>query len=617
MSYIDGTLLCMKKLIILSLLFSSISISSALVCTDLKANLKRGAENSSVLALQKFLYEKKFLTATPNGYFGPGTQRAVQAYQKSVGLPNSGAVLAMTRAAIKKDSCIGSQTPSQSTSTQPVGQNTTKKPTVKTGPAPVIASLDKAAVILGGSTEWGIIIKGSNFSTTTNYVYLIRQDYSKRYALGEFPSVGGKTITLPKSLGTLTFPCGTNCRQKLQEGQYFVIVETESGGESQPNEYVLVKGSNIVSGSVSQSVIPYAATNTQLGVLLFKVDIPSKLSSIKFNFDQGNASSTKLTNIVFRDENTGKEIAPGLAMYEGEEKRFAVYANVENLKAIQAITSFTISITDAIEAKTTSFTTASTTLPFQAEPAAITESKRLAAIAPPEIAAIDRNYIFANGETAWSITVTGMNFSTTTNTVYMKARNGWKKYKIGVLSSSNGRTKITLPKSLGNTFFSCGNDCNEKLQPGDYDLTVETSFGESNSYPLTVHSFSIVTRSGTEYSAIEPKATNARLGTVSFATNASQASISSVSFTFTLFKNTSSVTGTTLKDDLTQQALVNAGKDTVLLPNDTKFISAYANVSTTAATGGNGYFTISIIEPVGKKVTTFTTEKFNVTMSAY
>lgn len=614
----------MKNLIILGLLFSGISSTFAFSCTDLKVNLKRGTESKDVLALQNFLFEKKLLTAKPNGYFGPATLRAVQAYQKSVGLTNSGAVLTLTRAAIKKETCAsGGETLATTTAQIPNSKATTttitKTQTVKTGPAPIVTSLDKATVILGGETGWGVIIKGSNFSTTTNTVYLIRRDYSKRYTIGIFPSVDKKSITLPKSLGTLTFPCEFNCRQRLQEGEYFVVVETEQGGESQTNEYIVVKDSTITTSSVSQNAIPYTATGTRVGVFAFKANTPLTISTIKFNVDQGGASSTRLTNITFKDEKTGQVIAnsgAGTALYEGEYKHIGVYANVETVKAVQAMTSFTVSILDAFGNKTTTLTSASTSINFQGEPSAITEMKRLASIAPSKITAVDRYAVLANGDTTWSVLVTGTDFSTTTNTVYLKARVGGRKYNLGVLPSKNNRTTIDLPKSLGNTFFSCGNDCKEKLVPGDYDLIVENGFGESNPYLLTVHSFNISARSGTETTAIQPRATGTRLGTVTFGTNTSL-TLSSVRFNFSLYKNTSTISGTTLKDDMTGQALVNAGKDKNLSPYGTTVISAYANVSTTAATGGTGSFVVDVIEPVGKKVTTFTTPTFSVTLSSY
>lgn len=104
-----------------------ISYVSATVCTSLPKNLTRGQESSAVLSLQNFLFEKSFLKALPNGYFGLGTFTAVAMYQKNSGLPQVGNVGKATRASIKKETCIesnvGTSTPTATlagTSTHPV-----------------------------------------------------------------------------------------------------------------------------------------------------------------------------------------------------------------------------------------------------------------------------------------------------------------------------------------------------------------------------------------------------------------------------------------------------------------------------------------------------------------
>ena len=66
-------------------------------------NLQVGASGSNVANLQTFLEAKGFLTmpaGTAAGYFGGLTKQALIAFQKSVGLPDSGYCGPMTRAAI-------------------------------------------------------------------------------------------------------------------------------------------------------------------------------------------------------------------------------------------------------------------------------------------------------------------------------------------------------------------------------------------------------------------------------------------------------------------------------------------------------------------------------------
>ncbi len=100
----------MKKYFITVLFVGSLSSASALTCTDLPKNLTKGAESSPTLLLQNFLFDKGYLKAKPNGYYGSDTVIAVKAYQKSIGLSQAGSVGPGTRAAIKKESCPSTTT---------------------------------------------------------------------------------------------------------------------------------------------------------------------------------------------------------------------------------------------------------------------------------------------------------------------------------------------------------------------------------------------------------------------------------------------------------------------------------------------------------------------------
>lgn len=74
-------------------------------CTDLSRDMHRGAESSAVLSLQKFLVSKGLLHEEPTAFYGDLTVGAVKAYQKSVGLPETGMVYEFTRNAIQKETC--------------------------------------------------------------------------------------------------------------------------------------------------------------------------------------------------------------------------------------------------------------------------------------------------------------------------------------------------------------------------------------------------------------------------------------------------------------------------------------------------------------------------------
>lgn len=66
------------------------------------ANLNPGAKGAAVLELQKRLKTDGYLTATPNGVYGPATTAAVKKYQKAKGISQLGNVGPATRAALNK-----------------------------------------------------------------------------------------------------------------------------------------------------------------------------------------------------------------------------------------------------------------------------------------------------------------------------------------------------------------------------------------------------------------------------------------------------------------------------------------------------------------------------------
>ncbi|MCX6712818.1 MAG: peptidoglycan-binding protein [Candidatus Vogelbacteria bacterium] len=65
-----------------------------------KLYLAVGADGTEVLKLQQLLKEMEFFTGTPNGHFGPATEKAVKALQKENGLAPAGYVGPGTRAVL-------------------------------------------------------------------------------------------------------------------------------------------------------------------------------------------------------------------------------------------------------------------------------------------------------------------------------------------------------------------------------------------------------------------------------------------------------------------------------------------------------------------------------------
>lgn len=100
-------------------------VASAATCASLTTDLGSGSNDKTsagqVTKLQVYLKEAGYLTATPNGNFGPATYAAVRAFQLENGVSATGFVGPATRAAIKTRSCPVASQPTTQPSTQPSG----------------------------------------------------------------------------------------------------------------------------------------------------------------------------------------------------------------------------------------------------------------------------------------------------------------------------------------------------------------------------------------------------------------------------------------------------------------------------------------------------------------
>ena len=75
----------------LAFLLPSLSYSQASTCVTVTKTLSFGSRGSDVIKLQQFLVSQKLLLAdSATGFFGKGTQSAVQAFQKKNGIVSSG-----------------------------------------------------------------------------------------------------------------------------------------------------------------------------------------------------------------------------------------------------------------------------------------------------------------------------------------------------------------------------------------------------------------------------------------------------------------------------------------------------------------------------------------------
>jgi hypothetical protein len=89
------------------------AVSGSASCADLAHEMRAGSldveTKGEVTRLQAFLKARRYLESEPTGYFGPLTQAAVIAFQKKAKIePANGVVGALTRTAIRRESCGGS-----------------------------------------------------------------------------------------------------------------------------------------------------------------------------------------------------------------------------------------------------------------------------------------------------------------------------------------------------------------------------------------------------------------------------------------------------------------------------------------------------------------------------
>ncbi len=93
------------------ILFESCSSTYAatLSCTLITTNLYQGSTDltmgGQIRSLQNYLFATGYLTAQPNGVFGPATLSAVKKFQSAYGIQTTGVTGPLTRAAIQKNSC--------------------------------------------------------------------------------------------------------------------------------------------------------------------------------------------------------------------------------------------------------------------------------------------------------------------------------------------------------------------------------------------------------------------------------------------------------------------------------------------------------------------------------
>ncbi|HEU5114885.1 MAG TPA: peptidoglycan-binding domain-containing protein [Candidatus Paceibacterota bacterium] len=115
---ISAAFLALSSFFAFSLALSSVSAAG---CLSVSSNLFQGMTDSTaggqIRALQDYLFSAGYLSATPNGVFGPATAGAVKKFQLANGISSTGNVGDLTRVALRLKSCASSVVPVPSTTT--------------------------------------------------------------------------------------------------------------------------------------------------------------------------------------------------------------------------------------------------------------------------------------------------------------------------------------------------------------------------------------------------------------------------------------------------------------------------------------------------------------------
>lgn len=189
---------------------------AATACTSLSRELSQGSNDSlaggEVTKLQNYLKAVGYLSATPNGNFGPATLAAVKAFQVASGIPATGVIGPLSRLAIQVKSCASpSLPPSPSPSPVTVATTSTISGTSpSTGLKRVFAPGDGTRLTLGSTYLVAWDQSGASQSVVLEDQHGVAQGFitSSVAASAHYSWLVGSVFST-KTQGTIVVPPGT------------------------------------------------------------------------------------------------------------------------------------------------------------------------------------------------------------------------------------------------------------------------------------------------------------------------------------------------------------------------------------------------------------------------
>lgn len=552
----------MKKLTFaISFLLFNFSYVSAFTCVDLQNNLTKGKENSEVLKLQNFLVDKGFLTAKPNGYFGNGTLSAVKKYQKSVSLSQSGGVLPLTRAEIKKETCISNKSLSDTTKSA----TTTATSSFSLG----CNSSEGFSVITGLSCATVSSLPGG-CSSSAGFSVITGISCALDVATTSLQSNAVTTKTIPLIITPLT---SNEKRQQdvkdLLNAMYAYYLDSRGVF---PITYVSTTSIEICTLGISLCNNLNEVKSSLVPKFLSRIPTDPSVAT----------TSTGSGYFITRYSNGDITITAPKA-----ESNASIFAKCNFNSICKIKTAADVSLVKSL----------------------------------PRIDSIDKAIFLSGGNMSIPLTIRGNEFSSSSNTVMLSLQGSRKIYTLGTFTSTDGVT-INATSSFTNTPLPCGFGCLELPQLGRYDVIVKTQAGESNTASILLQGIIITSNSNGSDASFRPKSTHIKLGTVALS---SPALVTLKSLAFTLTGTTtlvSKITNFTITDAVTGK-ITNSGP-TFIIPNEvisdykTKIYELYADIaeidnSYAGRIEISGFFTVN--ESISNSIVTVPFPKFLITVS--
>lgn len=527
----------MRKYVLAFSVFTSLFIGSVQVyagsCVDLNYGLARKDESPAVLSLQNFLYEKGFLTATPNGYFGPSTLAAVKAYQKSLGYEQAGNVGPLTRDALRRDTCTSNVQTTSPTANKPTTTS------VAQAALPTTASTYSTSCV---DLKYGLAYKDESSEVLALQNFLYKKGYLTAAPNGYFgPATLAGVKAYQQSIGQeQAGNVGPLTRAALRKDTCTIIGQTVSTAKTTNSNGTAATNNTVTTttnvATVSTPTVPVVNTPTGLRNAKRREDLEKLIKALFARYrDTRGAHSVQVTETpielcVVPPYVPSTATATEVAVYTSPVSPCADFVDITYLSpnylswiprdpsiaTSSTLTGYTITRSDSnqitLEAKSPEDKAIiKVTCNFNGY---CQDFKHISTVqyGAPVFASSSRSILIRDTWPVDPLVFYGKNF-TATNTVTLLSKYTAKKYVLGTFTSTNG-TSLPITSSSTNQEFSCGGSCVEKLPLGEYSFTITNEGGVSNTGYLTFKGITTSTFSSHGNTSVIPNSTDVKIGSV-------------------------------------------------------------------------------------------------------